>query len=128
MATAPTPHSSDGRLGRFWLPIAWMILVMALSARFVWQAWPALNDYRLPEAATFLIEAEMVAAAITILAGLVVLALGLARSRLFPWAFALWQGFEILVMAASTVYTLAQPDFQITPLNYLVLAVRTLIG
>ena len=128
MATAPSTHSSDGKLGRFWLPLVWIGLVVALSVRFVWQAWPALNDYRLPDAATFLIEAEMVAAAITILAGLFVLALGLARSRLFPWAFVLWQGFDILVMAASTAYTLAQPDFVMTPLNYLILAVRTLVG
>jgi len=128
MATAPSTHSKDSKLGQFWLPLAWIGLVMVLSVRFVWQAWPALNDYRLPEAATFLIEAEMVAAAITILAGLFVLALGLARSRLFPWAFVLWQGFDILVMAASTVYTLTQPDFVMTSLSYLILAVRTLVG
>lgn len=128
MATAPSTHSTDGKLGRFWLPLAWVVLVMALSVRFLWQAWPALNDYRLPGAATFLIEAEMIAAAIIILAGLFVLALGLARSRLFPWAFVLWQGFDILVMAASAVYTLTQPDFVMTPLNYLILAVRTLVG
>lgn len=128
MATAPTTHPAQGKLGRFWLPLAWVVLVMALSVRFLWQAWPALNDYRLPGAATFLIEAEMIAAAITLLAGLLVLALGLARSHLFPWAFALWQGFDILVMAASTIYTLMQPDFMMTPLSFLIVGVQALVG
>jgi hypothetical protein len=128
MVTAPTPHSTDGRLGLFWLPIGWVVLVVALSVRFLWQAWPALNDYRLPASATFLIEAEMIAAAIALLAGMFVLAVGFARSHLFPWAFALWQGFDIAVMAASTAYTLSQPDFVMTPLNYLIIAVHTLVG
>jgi hypothetical protein len=128
MVAAPTTHSTDGKLGRFWLPLAWVVLVMALSVRFLWQAWPALNDYRLPGAARFLIEAEMIAAAITLLAGLFVLAMGLARSHLFPWAFLLWQGFDILVMAASTVYTLTQPDFIMTPLSFLIVGIQALIG
>jgi len=100
-----------------WLPIAWLLFTMAMSVYHVWLAWPALNEYSLPPAATHLIQGEIAVAILTILCGFYVLALSLNRSPSYPTAFTYWQGFVIAALVAVMIYTAIMPDFVASPVT-----------
>jgi len=111
-----------------WLPVAWLLLAMAMSAYHVWIAWPALNDYRLPPAATHLIQGEIAVAILTILGGLYVFALALNRRPSYPTAFTYWQGFVIAALLVVAIYTAIMPDFVMSLWSYLIWLGEIAIG
>ena len=78
---------------------------MGLASYRFWLAWPALNDYRLPDAAINLIYGELTVSVITVLVGLYVLALALSAARTYPPAFVFWQGFVIAAIVAVAIAT-----------------------
>jgi len=101
---------------------------MAMTAYRAWSAWPALNDYDLPLAATWLIEGELIVGAISLIGGLFVLAAALGHMRVYPWAFTFWQGFNILALLAVAIYTAIYPYFVMAPLTYVYWLGEILIG
>jgi hypothetical protein len=129
MAPASTTETQAPRLsGLAWLPVAWLVITMALEIYRASGAWPALNDYGLPPAATWLIEGELIIAAIAIIGGLFVLATALGRMPVYPMAFMLWQGFNIAALIAIAIYTAAIPDFVMAPLTYVYWLGEIIIG
>ena len=115
-------------MGLLWLPIAWLVLAVALAAHYLWQAWPALNDYRLPEAAINLVWGEMIVAAVSLLGGFYTLALALRRSRHFPKAFTIRQVLNIAAIVGVLIYTSLQADFMTPLVNYAISFGEILIG
>lgn len=124
--TAKTQAPPLSGLG--WLPVAWLVFSMAMSVYHAWTAWPALNEYDLPAAATWLIEGELVVSAIALIGGLFVLAAALGRMRIYPAAFTIWQGFLILALLAVAIYTAIFPYFVMAPLSYVYWLGEILIG
>jgi hypothetical protein len=114
--------------GLAWLPVAWLVLSIALEGYRAWSTWWALNEYGLPPAATWLIEGELIVAAIIIIGGLFVLAAALGRMPIYPTAFTLWQGFAIAALVAIAIYTAIMPDFVLAPLSYVYWLGEILIG
>ena len=101
---------------------------MAMSVYRAWAAWPALNDYRLPPAATWLIQGELIVSASLVVGGLLVLAAALGRMRIYPASFTLWQGLTIAALLAIAIYTAIMPDFVTAPLTYVYWLGEILIG
>ncbi|MFO0994496.1 MAG: hypothetical protein U1E67_21490 [Hyphomicrobiales bacterium] len=127
MADVAQPQSP--RLtGLAWLPVAWLVFSIAMEAYRAWTTWPVLNEYGLPPAATWLIQGELVVAAIIIIGGLFVLATALGRMPIYPTAFTLWQGFAIAALIAIAIYTAIMPDFVLAPLSYVYWLGEILIG
>jgi hypothetical protein len=127
------PRETGGRAAAnfpalLWLPVAWLIARMAMAARYMWAAWPALNDYSLPAGATNYIYGEMIASVLAILLGLYVLALALAKSRLFAMGFTIWQVFVLIAIIALMAYTYVQPDFVIPLMTYVFFFGEILLG
>ena len=114
--------------GLAWLPVAWLVFSIAMEAYRAWATWPVLNEYGLPPAATWLIEGELVVAAIIVIGGLFVLAAALGRMPIYPKAFMLWQGFAIAALIAITIYTAIMPEFVMAPLSYVYWLGEILIG
>ncbi|MBL8908463.1 MAG: hypothetical protein JNM20_17460 [Rhizobiales bacterium] len=118
------PHSNTAETqgprlsGLAWLPVAWLVVSMALDAYRTWTIWPLLNNFDLPPTAIRLIEGQLAVAAITLIGGLFVLAAALGRMRIYPSAFTLWQGFVIATILAVAIYTAIVPDFLTPPMSY----------
>jgi len=104
--------------GLAWIPVAWLVLSMAMDAYRGWTMWPLLNNFDLPPTATRLIEGQLAVAAITLIGGLFVLATALGRMRIYPAAFTVWQGFVIAAIFAAAIYTTIVPDFLTPPMSY----------
>ena len=129
MAPADTAKTQAPPLtGLGWLPVAWLVFSIAMAAYRAWTTWPVLNEYGLPPAVTWLIEGELVVAAIIIIGGLFVLAAALGRMPIYPKAFMLWQGFAIAALIAIAIYTAIMPDFVMAPLSYVYWLGEILIG
>ena len=94
-----------------WLPVAWLCLVMALSARGFDQSLVVMQGFSLPDAALYLVYASMIVAVVTILWGLYLLGLAFNRSARFPSSFTVWQWAIIAFLLAKQVYVLVAPDF-----------------
>jgi len=129
MAPTNTVENPAPRLsGLAWLPVAWLVFTMATALYRAWSVWPSLNEYDLPPEATWLIEGELLVAAISVIGGLFVLAAALGRMRLYPSAFTLWQGFNIATLLAVAIYTAIMPEFMTAPLTYAIWLGEILIG
>jgi hypothetical protein len=129
MAPASTAEPQAPRLsGLAWLPVAWLVFTMATALYRAWSVWPVFNEYGLPPEATWLIEGELLVAAISVIGGLFVLAAALGRMRLYHPAFTLWQGFNIAALIAVAIYTAIMPAFMTAPLTYAIWLGEILIG
>lgn len=94
-----------------WLPVGWLCLVMALSARSIDGNLAAVQSYDFPGPVLYFIWFNMLFGAVTILWGLYLLFLVYDRSQRFAGQFIRWQGVVILVLVARELYVLVAPDF-----------------
>lgn len=111
-----------------YLPVAWLALVLLLSARSLVAAWPLLSDYRLPDAVVDYVYVNMAAGAAILLWGLYVLTLAIGRSSRFRRHFVAWQTAVIAWTLTREAYAAAVPDFVFSPLNLALAAGEIVIG
>ena len=97
--------------GLAFVPVAWLIVVMGLSAYGLFSSWWLIGDFSLPESVFLLIYGGLAAGIVTILWGLYLLGLAFNRSARFPRHYTIWQVFIILWLVVRLVYTLLAPDF-----------------
>ncbi|AWC20704.1 hypothetical protein CO731_00144 [Aminobacter sp. MSH1] len=94
-----------------WLPVAWLCLVMALSARGIDASIGIMLDFSMPAAVLYLIYASVGFSAVTIAWGIYLLVLAYNRDVRFPRNFTLWQWTIIAILVAKQIYVLVMPDF-----------------
>lgn len=107
----PAEMQSNARGVLGWLPVVWLCLVMALSARGFDQSLAVMQGFSLPDAALYLVYASMIVAVVTIAWGLCLLSLAFSRSERFPRNFTFWQLAIIAFLLAKQVYVLVAPNF-----------------
>lgn len=94
-----------------WLPVAWLCLVMALSARGIDASIGIMLDFSMPAAVLYLIYASVGFSAVTIAWGIYLLVLAYNRDVRFPRYFTIWQWTIIAFLVAKQIYVLVMPDF-----------------
>ena len=94
-----------------WLPVAWLCLVMALSARGIDASITIMQDFSMPTAVLALIYTSAGFSAVTIAWGIYLLVLAYNRSPSFPRNFTIWQWAIIAFLLAKQIYILVMPDF-----------------
>lgn len=94
-----------------WLPVAWLCLVMALSARGIDASIGVMLDFSMPAAVSYLIYASVGFSAVTIAWGIYLLVLAYNRDVRFPRNFTIWQWAIIAFLVAKQIYVLVMPDF-----------------
>jgi hypothetical protein len=94
-----------------WLPVAWLCLVMALSARGIDASITIMQDFSMPTAVLALIYTSAGFSAVTIAWGIYLLVLAYNRSPGFPRNFTIWQWAIIAFLLAKQIYILVMPDF-----------------
>ncbi|MDX8501707.1 hypothetical protein RFM99_25235 [Mesorhizobium sp. VK4C] len=97
--------------GLTFIPVAWLIVVMGLSAYGLISSWRLIGDFNLPESVLFLIYGGLAGGLVTILWGLYLLGLAFNRSARFPRHYTIWQVAIILWLIVRQAYTLLMPDF-----------------
>jgi hypothetical protein len=85
-------------------PVIWLCASLLLSLRGLWQGWPTLFAYDLPDVVADYIDASMAAAIVQILLGLYVLGLAWRKSPRFAFWFTLW---AVLAIVADLGFLLA---------------------
>lgn len=94
-----------------WLPVAWLCLVVALSARGIDASIAIMLDFSMPTAVLWLIYASVGFSAVTIAWGIYLLVLAYNRSPRFPRNFTIWQWAIVAFLLAKQVYIFVMPDF-----------------
>ncbi|OHV83014.1 hypothetical protein [Mesorhizobium sp. ORS 3428] len=97
--------------GLSFIPVAWLIIVMGLSAYGLISNWRLIGDFNLPESVLFLIYGGLAGGVVTILWGLYLLGLAFNRSARFPRHYTIWQVAIILWLIVRQAYTLLVSDF-----------------
>lgn len=111
-----------------WLPVAWLCLVMALSARGIDGSLAVVLSYDFPGPVLYFIWFTMLFGAVTILWGLYLLFLAYDRSQRFAVQFMRWQSVVILVLVARELYVLAAPDFAFSLASFAWTAGEVVVG
>jgi hypothetical protein len=97
--------------GLSFVPVGWLIFVMAWSVYGLASAWWLVGNSGLPDSVFYFLFGGLAANIITILWGLYLLGLAFGRSARFPRHFTIWQIAIIIWLLARQVYVLAVPDF-----------------
>lgn len=97
--------------GLSFIPVAWLMIVMGLSAYGLISSWRLIGHINLPESVLFLIYGGLAGGLVTILWGLYLLGLAFNRSARFPRHYTIWQVAIILWLVVRQAYTLLVPDF-----------------
>ncbi|OBQ59312.1 hypothetical protein EB233_09690 [Mesorhizobium erdmanii] len=95
----------------FYVPVGWLIFVMAWSVYGLASSWWLFGNSSLPDRVFYFFIGGLVTNVITILWGLYLLGLAFGRSGRFPRHFTIWQIALIVWVLARQVYVLAVPDF-----------------
>lgn len=111
-----------------WLPVGWLCLVMALSARGIDGSLAVVQSYSFSGPVLYFIWFTMLFGAVTILWGLYLLFLAYNRSQRFAAQFTRWQGVIILVLVARELYVLAAPDFAFSLASFAWTAGEIVVG
>ncbi len=114
--------------GLSYVPVAWLVFVVALSVHGLISAWPLIGEHDLPDSALYLVEGNVAAGIVTILWGLYMLGLAIGRSMRFPRHFIVWQIATIVLLLARQAYVLAVPDFVFSARGLAVTGAEIAIG
>ncbi|WP_296737696.1 hypothetical protein [Mesorhizobium sp.] len=111
---APIDQQPAGRpdSGLSYIPVAWLIIVMGLSAYSLFSNWRLIGDFSLPDNVFFIIYSGLTGGIITILWGLYLLGLAFNRSVRFPRHYTIWQIAIILWLLLRQAYVLLTPGFR----------------
>lgn len=109
----PVGQQPTGRpdSGLSYVPVAWLIFVMAWSAYGVISVWRLIGEHSLPDSVFYLIHGSLAVDIVTILWGLSLLGLAFNHSARFPRHFTIWQVATIVWLLARQAYVLVTPDF-----------------
>jgi hypothetical protein len=97
--------------GLSFIPVAWLVIVMGLSAYGLISNWRLIGDFSLPDNVLFLIYGGLAGGVITILWGLYLLGLAFNRSARFPRHYTIWQVAIIIWILLRQAYVLLVSDF-----------------
>lgn len=124
-------HRSDPNTGKDWLayaPPAWLAVVLLLSLRGLVMSWPVLSYPDLPASIQGFVYASMAVGVVTLLWGVFVLGLAVAKSHRFPRAFVAWQIAVLVFLVTRELYVLATPAFVFSLGSHIWPAVEAVIG
>ena len=97
--------------GLSFIPVAWLVIVMGLSAYGLISNWRLIGDFSLPDNVLFLIYGGLAGGVITILWGLYLLGLAFNRSARFPRHYTIWQIAIIIWILVRQAYVLLVSEF-----------------
>lgn len=121
----PARHPDSGLS---YVPVGWLVIVMALSVYWLASALWLVGSSGLPDAVFYFLFSGLVADVITVLWGLYLLGLAFGRSARFPSHFTIWQATTIIWLLASHAYALAVPGFVFSARNLAITAAEIAIG
>ena len=126
----PSGQAPPGRPGGdlFYVPVGWLIFVMAWSVYGLTSAWWLVGSSDLPDKIFNFLLGGLVADVIIILWGLYLLGLAFGRSRRFPHDFTVWQIALIVWVLARQAYVLVVPDFVFSARSLGISAIEIGIG
>ncbi|ARP63569.1 hypothetical protein A9K65_009400 [Mesorhizobium sp. WSM1497] len=97
--------------GLSFVPVGWLVFVMAWSVYGLISVWPAVGATGLPDSVLYLIYGGLVVDIVTILWGLYLLGLAFGRSARFPRQFTIWQIAIIVGLLVIHAYAPTVPGF-----------------
>ncbi|MBZ9677450.1 hypothetical protein LB513_17050 [Mesorhizobium sp. ES1-1] len=105
------PPAGHPDSGLSYVPLGWLLFIMAWSVYGLSWAWWLVGNTGLPDAVFYFFVAGLIVDVVTILWGLYLLGMALGRSARFPRHFIVWQTATIVWLLARQAYVLAVPDF-----------------
>jgi len=131
----PDMTSSNGQTplrrpdsGLSFVPLGWLVFVMAWSVYGLISAWRLVGEHGLPDRIAYLVYGGLAVDVITMLWGLYLLGLAFGRSSRFPRQFTIWQVATIIWLLARQAYVLTVPDFVFSGRALAVTAAEIAIG
>lgn len=124
----PQSVQANARTVLGWLPVAWLCLVMLLSARGIDGSVSFLLGFTPSSSVFYFVVGSTIVGALTILWGLWLLGLAYNRSARFPRQFTLWQIAFIAALVAKQAYILLAPDFAVTGWSLAYVAAEIAVG
>ena len=106
--------------GLSFVPVAWLVIVMGLSAYGLIANWRLIGDFSLPENAFLLVYGGLTGGVITILWGLYLLGLAFNRSARFPRHYTIWQIAIIIWLVLRQAYVSFAFVFSVEALGFTV--------
>ncbi|CDX55131.1 conserved membrane hypothetical protein [Mesorhizobium plurifarium] len=106
--------------GLSFIPVAWLVIVMGLSAYGLIANWRLIGDFSLPENAFLLVYGGLAGGVITILWGLYLLGLAFNRSARFPRHYTIWQVAIIIWLVLRQAYVCYAFVFSVEALGFTV--------
>lgn len=119
---------SPGRSDLSFIPVVWLLFVMALSVYGLISAWWLVGSSGLPDTIFYFVLGALAFDIITILWGLYLLGLAFGRSAHFPRHFTFWQIAVIVFLLARQIYVLAVPEFVFSARSLAITAAEIGIG
>jgi len=117
-----------GRSDLSFIPVVWLLFVMALSVYGLVSAWWLVGSSGLPDTVFYFVLGALAFDIITILWGLYLLGLAFGRSAHFPRHFTFWQIAIIVFLLARQAYVLAVPEFVFSARSLAITAAEIGIG
>ena len=114
--------------GLSFVPVGWLVFVMAWSVYGLISVWPAVGATGLPDSVFYLIYAGLFIDVVTILWGLYLLGLAFGRSARFPRRFIIWQVATIVWLVAWQTAALTISDFVFSGQALAITAAQIAIG
>ncbi|TPI17013.1 DUF2569 domain-containing protein [Mesorhizobium sp. B4-1-3] len=102
------------------IPVAWLLIVMGLSAYGLIANWRLIGDFNLPENAFLLVYGGLTGGVVTILWGLYLLGLAFNRSARFPRHYTIWQIAIIIWLILRQAYVSYAFVFSVEALGFTV--------
>lgn len=114
--------------GLSYVPVGWLVFVMAWSLYGLASASWLFGNSGLPDAVLYFFLGGLVVNVITVLWGLYLLGLAFGRSARFPRQFIIWQVALIVWVLARQAYVLAVPPFVFTARSLFIAGTEVAIG
>ncbi|WP_246696463.1 hypothetical protein [Mesorhizobium sp. SARCC-RB16n] len=111
-----------------YVPVGWLIFVMAWSVYGLASAWWLVGNSGLPDKVFNFLLGGLIANVVTILWGLYLLGLAFGRSGRFPRQFIVWQIATIVWLLARQAYVLTVPDFAFSARSLSITAIEISAG
>lgn len=111
-----------------WLPVAWLCLVMVLSARGIDGGVSFLLGFSASDSVFYFVVASAAFGAVAILWGLWLLWLVYRRSPRFPRQYTIWQSVVIAGTVIKQAYIMVAPNFAITVWSGAIVAAEIAVG